>query len=290
MNILIFGASGMLGHAIFHTLSSNKNLTVYGSIRSDSALSLFSNKLRGSLISNIDVENESCLELAYKISKPDVVINCIGIIKQISDAKNILKTIPINALLPHKLADLSKNYKSRLILISTDCVFSGATGNYTEDDFPDCNDLYGRSKFLGEIDSQKNILTIRTSIIGHEIRGGHSLVNWFLSQEGKVNGYSKAIFSGLPTNELAKVIMDIILFHTDIFGLYHVASSPISKLELLKIISKVYDKEIILIDSSEVEINRSLCDQKFRNATGYKHKEWVDLIEGMKKFNLLLSA
>ena len=284
MNVLIFGATGMLGHAVFMTLTKSKNLTVFGTIRSDSFKDLFSNVYSSRLISNIDVENDKDLLNAFDQVRPDVVINCVGIIKQLSDSKDVLKTIPINALLPHRLAQLSKMYSSRLILISTDCVFSGNKGNYLETDYPDSDDLYGRSKLLGEITDQDRVLTIRTSIIGHELRGGHSLVNWFLNQSGSTQGYARAIFSGLPTNELAKIIQDCIIDWPKLHGLYHISANPINKFELLNLIAQIYDFKIEIIKSEEVKIDRSLNHQKFSKVTGYHSKDWPTLISSMKKF------
>jgi dTDP-4-dehydrorhamnose reductase len=285
MNILIFGATGMLGHAVFRVLSNDTSLNVFGTIRSDSAKKLFPKELSGNLIPNIDVESDECLKRAFEISRPDVVINCIGIIKQLSDAKDVLKTIPINTLLPHRLALLAKNFGSRLILVSTDCVFSGRKGNYLETDFPDCDDLYGRSKLLGEITDNENVLTIRTSIIGHELRGGHSLVNWFLSQTGSTQGYSKAIFSGLPTNELAKIIQDCIIKWPKLHGLYHVSANPINKYDLLDLIAKIYQKDIHISKSETVQIDRSLNHANFSKATGYQARDWDALITSMKAFH-----
>lgn len=284
MNILIFGATGMLGHAVYSVLANDPRLNVFGTIRSESAGDLFFSKHKGSLISNIDVEKEECLKQAFEISQPDVVINCIGIIKQLADAKDVLKTVPINTLLPHRLAALSKEFGSRLILVSTDCVFSGSKGNYLETDFPDCDDLYGRSKLLGEITDNQNVLTIRTSIIGHELRGGHSLVNWFLIQTQSIQGYTNAIFSGLPTNELAKIILDCITRWPGIHGLYHVSANPINKYDLLQLIAKVYKKEIHISKNDAVKIDRSLIHKKFSKATGYKAKDWNSLITSMKEF------
>ena len=285
MNILIFGATGMLGHAVFQVLSSDKRLKVFGTIRSESSKKLFSPALADNLIPNIDIESDDCLKKAFEISRPEVVINCIGIIKQLSDAKDVLKTIPINTLLPHRLAALSKDFGSRLILVSTDCVFSGAKGNYLETDFPDCDDLYGRSKLLGEIADNDRALTIRTSIIGHELRGGHSLVNWFLSQSGSVQGYKQAIFSGLPTNELAKIILDCIIQWPNLHGLYHVSANPINKYDLLDLIAKVYKKDIDILKNEVVKIDRSLDHTKFSLATGYKAQNWNTLIKSMKAFH-----
>jgi dTDP-4-dehydrorhamnose reductase len=285
MNILIFGATGMLGHAVFQVLSSDKRLKVFGTIRSESSEKLFFPALADNLISNVDIESDDCLKKAFEISRPDVVINCIGIIKQLSDAKVVLKTIPINTLLPHRLAALTKVFGSRLILVSTDCVFSGAKGNYSETDFPDCDDLYGRSKLLGEITDNDHVLTIRTSIIGHELRGGHSLVNWFLSQIDSAQGYTQAIFSGLPTNELAKIILDCIIQWPNLHGLYHVSADPINKYDLLNLIAKVYKKDINISKNEAVKIDRSLNHAKFSMATGYKTQKWDTLIASMKDFN-----
>jgi dTDP-4-dehydrorhamnose reductase len=285
MNILIFGATGMLGHAVFHVLSNDKRLKVFGTIRSESSTNLFPKELSSNLISNIDVESEDCLKKAFEISKPDVVINCIGIIKQLSDAKDVLKTVPINTLLPHRLAALSKQFDSRLILVSTDCVFSGNKGNYLETDFPDCDDLYGRSKLLGEITDNENVLTIRTSIIGHELRGGHSLINWFLSQTGSVQGYTKAVFSGLPTNELASIILDCIMKWPNLHGLYQVSANPINKYDLLALIAKIYKKDIELQSNDIICIDRSLNHEHFSQLTGYQPKEWPELIISMQQFH-----
>ena len=285
MKILIMGATGMLGHTVYKRLSNEPHLKVFGTIRSDSSKLLFTSEISHNLISIMDIENQNSLTKVFDFVKPDVVINCIGIVKQLSDAKNVLKTIPINTQLPHRLALLAKKNGARLILISTDCVFSGMKGNYIENDFPDCNDLYGRSKLLGEISNDPQVLTIRTSIIGHELRYAHGLVNWFLSQKESVQGYTNAIFSGLPTNELAQIILDCIIKWPNLYGIYHVSASPISKYELLQLISEYYKKKIEIIKTDSVKINRSLNYQKFQKATGYNPKSWPDLICSMYKFN-----
>lgn len=160
----------------------------------------------------------------------------MGLIKQLSHCNNSLTTIPINALLPHRLAELCKAIDARLIHISTDCVFSGDKGHYIESDFPDASDLYGRSKLLGEVDGSHSI-TLRTSLIGHELYGQHSLVNWFLSQKESVKGYTNAVLSGLPAIELSKVVKELILPNEHLRGLYHIASQAINKFELLNLIA-----------------------------------------------------
>ena len=165
--------------------------------------------------------------------------------------------------------------------MSTDCVFSGKKGSYAETDIADCADLYGQSKLLGEVSNEKHVLTIRTSIIGHELRGEHSLVSWFLKQKGSAKGYTKAIYSGLPTIELARIIRELILPKPKLSGLYHIASEPISKFDLLELIAKIYRKKITLSKSATPKINRSLNCERFQKATGYRPKSWQRLIEEM---------
>ena len=211
------------------------------------------------------------------------MINCVGEIKKnfMLDANNAIKT---NSLLPHRLAYFSDLFGFRFIHISTDCVFSGKKGNYCETDFADANDSYGISKFLGEIIYRPNCLTLRTSIIGHELITSHGLLNWFLLQEDSVPGYTHAIFSGLPTIELSDVIEKYIIFNPALCGLYHISSDPIDKYSLLRLISAKYQKDIKILPYSEVRINRSLNSHKFRTLTGYNAPDWKVLIEKMYQF------
>ena len=189
-------------------------------------------------------------------------------------------------MLPHHLANITKKIKSRLILISTDCVFSGCQGNYKESDTPDCTDLYGQSKLWGEVTNLKHVLTIRTSIIGHELNSHQSLLDWFLNQKKTVSGYTHAIFSGLPTNELSKVIRDLILPNKGLHGLYHVSTNPISKYDLLNLIAKAYDKKIKIIEQPVPVLDRSLNCEKFIQKTQYRIKDWKTLISQMRAFHL----
>lgn len=283
MKILILGATGMLGNSMFRFLSTDKNLDVYATSRSSSARSYFSKDLADKIVSNVEVENhDSLVEVLNKV-KPNVVINCIGLVKQLADANDPLKALPINSLLPHRLAGLCELVGSRLIHISTDCVFSGKKGNYKESDFPDCYDLYGRSKFLGEVD-YPHAITLRTSIIGHELSGNRSLTNWFLSSKGSVKGFEKAIYSGFPTVELARIIKDFVLPNKELHGLYHVASKPINKLELLKLVAEIYGKKIEIIPSDELVIDRSLDATRFNEVTGYSPPDWRELVKRMCEF------
>lgn len=284
MRVMILGVSGMLGNAMFRVLSNNSNLSVYGTVRNDISRKFFSQKLHCRIISGVDVENQDSLTKAFGEIQPDVVINCVGLVKQLADANDPLMAVPINTLLPHRLAALCKATGARLVHISTDCVFSGDKGGYLESDFPDAYDLYGRSKLLGEVD-YPHAITLRTSIIGRELTGQRSLVGWFLAQQGAVQGFTGAIFSGLPTMELARVINDYVLPRPDLHGLYHVATKPISKYDLLKLVAKTYGKDTEVVPSDRLSINRSLNADRFREATGYVPPEWSVLVQNMHDFN-----
>ena len=279
--VLILGVTGMLGSALLRTLSKNSSLQVYGAARDKNTKAYFPKTIAKNIIALDDIESNQSVRTLLQKTKPDVVINCIGLIKQLNEANQVLQAIPLNSLLPHRLTLLCKEAGSRLILVSTDCVFSGKKGNYKETDHADCTDLYGQSKFLGEITDEKHVLTIRTSIIGHEQRGGHSLVNWFLKQKSSVTGYCKAIYSGLPTVELANIIRDIVLPNAKLHGLYQIASEPISKYDLLQLIAKTYGKKIIISKTNTPKIDRSLSYAKFKKQTGYRPKSWNQLIDEM---------
>jgi dTDP-4-dehydrorhamnose reductase len=212
--------------------------------------------------------------------RPNVIINCTGITKHSSNADNPLIVLPINSLFPHKLVKLSKLIGARVIQISTDCVFSGDKGFYSEIDCPDSSDLYGISKSLGEVD-YTNAITIRTSTIGHDKASNVGLLEWFLSQKSTCIGFNRAIFSGLPTVTLAWVIRDYILNDENLTGLYHLAAEPIDKLSLLKLIANIYKKNIQIVTDDSFIINRSLSAEKFSHATGYITPSWDVLIREM---------
>lgn len=282
IRVLVLGGSGMLGSAVFTRLCKEPKLEVFATVRSTSAKKYFKPGLAKQLITGVDVENNNSLAAVFRSHKPDVVINCIGIVKQLVDSHDALKSITINSLLPQQLSRLCHSIGAHLILMSTDCVFSGDKGNYKERDFPDCNDLYGRSKLLGEIADSNHVLTIRTSIIGHELNSQNGLLEWFLNQEGQVNGFKNAIFSGLPTNELANIICKIILENKKLSGLFHVSSKAINKYDLLKLIAQVYGKKIYIKPMLRPQINRSLNSAAFSKKTGYKSKSWPTLITQMQ--------
>ena len=284
MRVMVLGVTGMLGNAVFRVLSTNPDLSVFGTARSEGSRRFFSEALAERIVLGVDVESQDSLIKAFGSIRPDVVINCVGLVKQLADANDPLQAVPINTLLPHRLAALCQAVGARLVHISTDCVFSGEKGGYLESDFPDAYDLYGRSKLLGEVD-YPHAITLRTSIIGRELTGHRSLVGWFLAQQGTVQGFTGAIFSGLPTMELARVINEYVLPRTDLHGLYHVAAKPINKYDLLKLVAKTYGKETEVVPSDRLTIDRSLNADRFQQATGYVAPEWPVLVQSMHDFN-----
>jgi dTDP-4-dehydrorhamnose reductase len=283
MRVLVLGASGMLGNTMLRLLAESDGIEAIGTVRGDRSRGLLPESLQSSVISGVDVENIDSLTRALAETQPDVVVNCIGLVKQLAVANDPLVAIPINTLLPHRLARLCALSDSRFIHISTDCVFSGSKGMYVEGDAADAQDLYGLSKFLGEVD-YPNAITLRTSIIGHELDGARSLVGWFLAQSGLVKGYRKAIFSGLPTVELARVVRDYVLPNPQLHGLYHVSAESINKYDLLQLVASVYGKKIDIAPNDSLVIDRSLDSTRFRLTTGFQPKAWADLITSMKNF------
>lgn len=281
--VLVLGATGMLGNAVLRLFAQSAAYETVGSARSSSALNLLPAELSGRVITGVDVENMDSLISLFTKVRPDVVINCIGLVKQLAEADDPLAAIPINALLPHRLARLCGVAGARLVHMSTDCVFSGAKGMYTEADESDAKDLYGRSKYLGEVDCP-HAITLRTSIIGHELNGAHSLVGWLLAQHGSVRGFRRAIFSGLPTVELARVIRDHVLPHPELHGLYHVSEEPINKFDLLTLIADTYGKTINISADDNLVIDRSLDSSRFKLATGYQSQPWPELVRRMCEF------
>lgn len=280
MRILIFGGKGMLGHKLVQVLGNRFEIwsTIRGKIGSIEKYNFFNH---GNVVENIDIVNFEQVKQGIEQVKPDVVINCIGIIKQLPISKDVINTLTINSIFPHQLAGLSKQYSFRLINISTDCVFKGTKGNYTENDEADASDLYGRSKNLGEV-LQENCLTVRTSIIGRELETNNSLVDWFLSNEGKkVNGFVNAIYSGFPTIIFADIMTDLIVNQKNLNGLYHISSNPINKFELLKLIREKYQANIEIELFEDFKIDRSLNSDKFRTETGFEPLDWEEMIKKM---------
>ena len=253
MKILVLGAGGMLGSACYQVFAENEEFLIYGTLRTLEQTA----PIRvggGTLIPCVNALELSHLAYVFDQCSPDVVINCVGIIKQLDSVKNLPLLIETNALLPHRLADLSNRYGARLIHISTDCETLAS-----------------------------NAITLRTSIIGHEVKRAVSLVDWFLSQRGSVKGYRRAIFSGLPSVELARVIRDYVVPDREMTGLYHVAAEPIAKFDLLGLVAKEYRSEANLVPDDTLVIDRSLDGQRFRERTGYVAASWPTLVRSMRQ-------
>lgn len=282
--ILVLGASGMLGNAVFRYFAQNTAHDVVGSIRSERTKQRLPEEIQKFAIMGGSVDDPDALIRLLDEAEPTVVINCVGLIKQIEDGKNPLTAIPINSILPHRLAKLCSLVGSRLVHLSTDCVFSGIKGMYVETDTPDASDVYGRTKLLGEVD-YPNAITLRTSIIGHELDGTNSLIGWFLAQTGTVKGFNKALFSGFPTVEIARIISDYVIPNPELHGLYHLSADPIDKATLLRLVAKAYGKDIEIQDDDRLVIDRSLDSTRFRQATGFLPQAWPDLITTMHQFS-----
>lgn len=280
MKVLVVGATGMFGSVFFTSALSTSGWDVYGTVRSFEQKKLFHASAAERLLTGVDVTDFSSLERVFKDVDPDIVMNCAGITKHVPGAADPLVAIPVNALAPYLLADLCARHGARLVHISTDCVFNGEKGNYVETDPSDATDIYGKSKYLGEVDAP-HVVTLRTSTIGHEIQSKYSLLEWFLSQEGQCQGYTKAIFSGLPTIELAELVRGVIVPRPQLTGLYHVAAKPISKYDLLTLVAKVYGKRIDIEADDTLVVDRSLNADKFNGETGYIAPTWPDMIEKM---------
>jgi dTDP-4-dehydrorhamnose reductase len=280
--VMILGGTGMLGHVLFRCLSEYPEYNVYATARS---LTGVKEKFPGRLQErfhpdSVDANYFDSLIRAISSIRPDIIINCIGIIKQLPGAGDPLTAITINALLPHRISLIGRTAGARVIHISTDCVFNGKKGMYSENDQSNAEDLYGRTKFLGEV-NDSHCVTLRTSIVGHELRGRYGLVEWFLAQSQRVRGFRKAIYSGFPTIELAGIIHNYVLPNPGLTGVYHVSSAPISKYNLLRLVAERYGKKIEIEPGDDFVQDRSLDSTVFRRATGYQPPSWDKLVEMM---------
>jgi dTDP-4-dehydrorhamnose reductase len=278
VNILVLGATGLLGNAVFRSLSKASGMRVSGTIRADAGRGLFASELADRLLVVDDIENPDLLAGLFGAVRPDVVINCVAVGRPAP--ADPMRSIAVYSVLPRRLAHLCRLSGSRLVQISSDGVFVGNRGAYTEDDPPDAADIYGISKLLGEI-SEPHAVTLRTSILGHELQAKGGLLEWFLSQQDQCRCYTRAIFSGFPTIVLADLIRDVVIPRPDLHGVYHVATRPISKFDLLEMVAKRYGKSIELIPDDRACPNRSLVAERFRSATGYVAPDWPTLVDLM---------
>ncbi len=281
MRVLILGGAGMLGHKAFERLSGRFDVyaTFRGPVAEWASHPLFAQALPGRLIGGIDAAQIETVSAAMAEVKPDAMINCVAIVKQRDEAKMAVPSITINALLPHRLAEMCASAGVRLFHISTDCVFSGRKGGYAEEDVPDPVDLYGRSKLLGEVD-RPGCLTLRTSIIGWELKGGLGLLEWFAGQRGRtIKGFRNAVFAGFATATLVDLIGDLMESRPDLSGLYQAASAPINKCDLLARMREKLGWEDIRIEPEEsFHCDRSLSGARFELAAGWAAPEWDRMI------------
>ncbi len=268
MKVLIIGSNGMIGNAIHRKLITNSEFDILNFDRRAKE-----DKLK------LDLKDPKKIKNFINYNEPEVVINCVGIIKQKKAKKS--DVYATNSFFPNQLNYLSTEFNFKLIQISTDCVFSGSKGFYTENDIPDATDDYGISKSLGEIYNNNN-LTIRTSCIGHE-NHKHGLLEWFLNQEHECMGYKNAIYSGITSNHFSEIIEKILIYHLHLNGIVHISSEPISKYDLLLLIARIYNKNIKIIPDDKIKINRSLDSTKFKNLTKFKFKNWYQMISEMKE-------
>lgn len=274
--VLVLGANGMLGSMVSTVLSAAYDVEM--TIRPGAAVHVGMPALPVHRVNLLDSDE---LLPTLTAVRPDCVINCAGVIKQRSDSLEVLRTFPLNALFPHRLAHYCATIGARMIQISSDCVFSGKTGYYDDHAPSDVDDVYGVSKRVGEVGGSDHVLTLRTSIIGHEASNHHSLIDWFLRQQGQIKGYRKAIYSGFPTVELARVLRDYVLPRPALHGVYNLSTEAISKYDLLKIVRDVYAKDIDIISDDTVSIDRSLNSTVLRSMLGYQPPQWQQLVESM---------
>lgn len=278
MRILILGGDGMLGHQLMISLGASHDVraTLHKQVSDYQSNELFTEH---NTYFGVDVLYQEQLLEVLADCRPEVVINCVGLVKQRKESAFRLPSVEVNALFPHRLAVICKLAGARMIHMSTDCVFSGNKGMYVEDDTSDAADLYGRSKYLGEV-HDLHCVTLRTSIIGLELSRKASLIEWFLAQKGKVNGYRRAIYSGLTTLEMARVIDLIITRQPLLSGVWHVASASISKYDLIR-------KLVDYLDNDDIEVmpfdgfvaDRSLDASRFNNETGYEPPSWDVMLQ-----------
>ena len=270
--IVILGASGMLGHAV-HRVLHDCGFDTVGAVRGH--VPDYPRTLGLKFRANVDISDLGALQQMVSQLRPSVVINAAGVIKQRDEATNVRAMFDTNAVAPRQLSILGAQTGFRIIQVSTDCVFSGLRGSYTESDVPDATDAYGRSKFLGEL-TEQHCLTLRTSIVGRGLVPNPSLVDWFLAQTGSVRGFRRAIFSGLPANEIGQVIADhLVDGNAGPSGLRHLSADPISKHELLCLVRHAWQRnDIDIVADDQLAIDRSLNSERFRAETGFRPDPW----------------
>ena len=288
MRILIPGGDGMLGHELLRVLGDTQEVRV--TLRKELAAYAKSGLFHsGNSYPGIDVRNLQRLQAAFEDFRPHAVINAVGVVKQRPDGADAISSITINSLFPHQLAEMCARYGARVIHMSTDCVFSGDRGGYKEGDITDARDLYGKSKILGELQGG-NSLTLRTSIVGRELSRKTGLLEWFLAQEGPVRGYREAVFSGITTTEMARIIERLLIRYPNVSGLYHVSSEPIAKYDLLIMIKHRFGLRTEILSDESVRIDRSLDSSRFRADLDYTPPTWTEMVQELAEVNPVVTT
>jgi dTDP-4-dehydrorhamnose reductase len=280
VRVLVLGGEGMLGHKMVQVLRSRIPevvCTIQGK-REDGLYRQIDFLQDSTTIEHFNALGLGTVRECLKRVQPNVAVNCIGIVKQRKEAVSPIPSITLNSILPHLLAEALVSHGGRLIHFSTDCVFSGSRGQYTEDDASDAEDLYGKTKFLGEV-TAPNALTLRTSIIGRELQHFQSLLEWFIAQRGKtVRGFTEHYYSGVTTNHLAQVVADLIVREPPLSGLYQVTAPVIAKHDLLCLLRDAYNLDLEIVPDATTRCDRSMVGDKFRKAAGYSGPAWEDLV------------
>lgn len=280
MRVLILGGAGMLGHKLVQAFAGEFDTwtTIRGSVAAYAPYRFID---PDRVVAGVDALDFDSLTGVIERTEPQAVINCIGIIKQLPTASDPVLNLTINSLLPHRLQRLCQARGARLVHFSTDCVFSGRQGRYTEDDPSDALDLYGRTKFLGET-SGEGAVTIRSSVIGRELSTASGLVEWFLAQRGRVvQGYTRAIYSGFTTRMMARIVRSLLVDHPALCGTVQVSSAAITKYELLGLLRDAYGIAAEIVPDDTVQMDRSLDSLRFRTLTGLVPPSWPDMIAEM---------
>lgn len=277
MRVLVLGATGALGHRL--CLDWAERFECWGTVRAPVDEPVAELLASTHLIAGVAAEQPGTVRAAVEQAKPDVIVNCVGAVKQAEAGQRPVPAIRTNSLFPHEVAELCGESSIRMVHVSTDCVFSGRRGNYSEDEVPDATDVYGRSKLLGEV-SGPGLLTLRTSLIGRELQSSLGLLEWLISNRGgSVKGFSQAIFSGLTTIALAEEIGALLEEHAGLEGVWHLAAEPIDKFELLTMLVRELELEIEIVRDDAVKVDRSLDSSRLRRETGREPRRWEEMVE-----------
>ncbi len=282
MRLVILGGTGMLGHALWEMIASQipETYTTIRKGRKDYGCDdLYASD---KVIEHVDIYDLSLLTGVLNAIRPDVILNCIGITKRREEAGNPIPSIVINALFPHKLARLAFELNARLIHFSTDCVFDGMAGHYPDTAPANATDLYGRTKALGEVQGA-NVITLRSSFIGRELSDGTELLEWFLAQKGQVRGFRNAIYTGLTTRELSRIVINLVEKYPGATGLYNVSSEPISKFDLLTMIGKKMHPSVEVLPEESFYCDRSLDSSAFRRQFHYQTPSWEQMVDELSR-------